>query len=77
VYRYNFSCCFYRKADKRKIEETRYGPNKEEGGTALEMMEWKEVAPRFILQGILVDLNEISFAVSANILHLWTNSSDL
>lgn len=51
--------------------------NQEEGGIALEMMKWKEVAPRFILQVILFELNKILFAVSTNILHLWTNSSDL
>jgi len=41
------------------------------------MMKWKDVAPLFILQVILVDLNKISFVVSTNILRLWTNSSDL
>jgi hypothetical protein len=44
--------------------------NQEEGGIALEMMKWKEVAPRFILQVILFELNKILFAVSTNILHL-------
>jgi hypothetical protein len=41
-----------------------YGTNKEEGSIAVEMMKWKEVAPRFILQFMLLDPNKISFAVS-------------